>query len=73
MRGRALLLAMFMTACDEDDGPNSQHCIEKRMAWIELDHHKRQLQDPRVAAQTALLQDGIVNQNMKCFPGFVLR
>jgi len=71
---RLLAVLILLAACDEEGtGPNSPYCVEKRMNWLELEHHRKQLTDPAVASKTALQQDLIVNANTQCFPGFVLR
>jgi hypothetical protein len=71
--GFALILA---SACDEDDGPNSQHCVEVRMRWLEVDHLRRtaiNAGDGDTASRRALLQDEIVSADVPCFPGFTLQ
>lgn len=46
------------------------------MRWLEIDYLRRQANmtgDSTVAMQRALLQDSIVNADLPCFPGFMLR
>lgn len=69
-----LIVALLLSACDEE-GPNSEHCVERRMAWLELDYRRRELLGqghPGSASAVALQQDLIVSANMPCFPGFML-
>lgn len=71
---RLLLTIALLAACD-DEGPNSEHCVERRMAWLELDYRRRELLGqghPGSASAVALQQDLIVSGDMQCFPGFTL-
>ena len=73
---RLLVLVLCLAACEEDEGPNSQHCIEVRMRWLELDYLRKSANDAgdvALARQRALLGDLVVSADTKCFPGFVLR
>lgn len=70
-----LVLLAAASAC-EDDGPNSEHCVEARMKWLELDYRRRELLGQGYtgsAAAVALQQDLIVSGDMPCFPNFELR
>lgn len=69
-----LTLLAAASAC-EDDGPNSEHCVERRMAWLELDYQRREFLRQGYtgsASAVALRQDLIVSGDMPCFPGFML-
>lgn len=70
----ATLTLLAASAC-EDDGPNSEHCVEQRMKWLELDYRRRELLGQGYtgsARAVALQQDLIVSGDMPCFPGFML-
>ena len=71
------LTVLVFSGCDEDDtGPNSPHCVEVRMRWLEADYQRRMAQnagDYDLALSRAHLQDLIVNRDVPCFPGFALR
>jgi len=72
---RLLAVLLLLAACDEDDGPNSEHCVEVRMRWLELDYQRRgalAANDGLTASRRALAQDLIVSGDMPCFPGFTL-
>jgi hypothetical protein len=72
----ATLTLLCAVGCDEEEGPNSMHCVERRMAWLEIDFLRRKaldLGDVDTAARRALVQDKIVSADLPCFPGFELR
>lgn len=70
----ATLALLAAVGCDEE-GPNSEHCVERRMKWLELDYRRRELLGQGhagSASAVALQQDLIVSGDMPCFPGFTL-
>jgi hypothetical protein len=72
---RLLAVVLLLAACDDDNGPNSEHCVEVRMRWLELDYQRRSALaagDGPTASRRALAQDLIVSGDMPCFPGFML-
>lgn len=68
-----VVLALYLTACDESDPSTSEHCVEIRMRYIEAKYHRDQVRTAEEALGSApdrsldLALAKLQNENWACF------